>query len=95
MMDAKYLVDQPLHDVGNLGRSGYAPACHRGGRSKPIVRPVAGKLAGSILIGLERASCECFVTEAEKVCRAVGQQRLTGRAARQLGPQHQNVEFSE
>jgi hypothetical protein len=56
MMDAKYLVDQPLHDVGNLGRSGYAPACHRGGRSKPIVRPVAGKLAGSILIGLERAS---------------------------------------
>ena len=55
MMDAKYLVDQPLHDVGNLGRSGYAPACHRGGRSKPIVRPVAGKLAGSILIGLERA----------------------------------------
>jgi len=39
---------------------------------------MAGRLIGSILIGFERAGCEFFVTEAEKVCRAVGQQRLAG-----------------
>jgi hypothetical protein len=34
---------------------GHAPASHQDGRSKPSVRPMAGKLTGSILIGLERA----------------------------------------
>jgi hypothetical protein len=56
MMDAEYLVvDQPLHDVGNLGMSGMHQASHQDGRSKPTVRPMAGKVTGSILIGFERA----------------------------------------
>ena len=30
------------------------------------MRPMAGKLIGSILTGFERAGCEFFVTEAER-----------------------------
>jgi hypothetical protein len=33
------------------------------------VRPMAGKLIGSILIGFERAGCAFFVTEAERFAR--------------------------
>ena len=74
-MDAKYLVvDQPLHVLGILvGR-----ACTRqppDGRSKPIVRTSGWQLTGSILIGFDRAGCECFVTEA--LCATFQRDRIS------------------
>jgi hypothetical protein len=47
-------------------------ACTRqppGWPEQTTVRPMAGKLIGSILIGFERAGCAFFVTEAERFAR--------------------------